>query len=305
MVAGCATVSEPPAQGPPSSPEAYSLFGTPLLAAPLSADTRDTLESRLGRAQAEYDRNPADADAAIWLGRRTAYLGRFRDAIGIYSASLGQHPKDARLYRHRGHRYLTLRRFESAIADLDQAARLIEGQPDQIEPDGIPNARNTPTSTLQSNVWYHLALGQYLTGDFEKARRSYERCREVSNNPDQLCATTYWQWQTLVRLGRMEEAERLLQPIRDDFDLIENHDYFHLLQLYRGRVTADTLLASAMRRGGTTFATVGYGVAGWHLASGRRTEAIAAMRQVMAGDAWAAFGHIAAEAELHRLGVRP
>ena len=193
----------------------------------------------------------------------------------------------------------------SAIADLDRAARLIEGQPDQIEPDGIPNARNTPTSTLHSNVWYHLGLAYYVTGDFESARRAYERCLEFSGNPDQLCATTYWLWQTLVRLGQKEEADKILEPIRDDLGLIENQDYFDILQVYRGRVAADTLLASALRRGGTALATVGYGVAGWRLARDERTEAIALMRQVVGGDAWPAFGHIAAEAELHRLGEQP
>src|SRR6185369_8701769 len=143
-----------------------------------------SLEIRLARAQAAFDRDPDDAEAIVWLGRRTAYLGRFRAAIAIYSEGIASFPADARLYRHRGHRYITLRRFQSAIVDLDRAARLIEGKPDEVEPDGVPNARNTPTSTLHSNVWYHLGLAYFLTGDFESARRAYERCLGVSKTPD-------------------------------------------------------------------------------------------------------------------------
>jgi tetratricopeptide (TPR) repeat protein len=302
---GCAMMSEPPSQITPLPPETYSLFGAPLHATPLSGETRDTLEARLARAQTDYDRNPDDVEAIIWLGRRAAYLGRHRAAVAIYSEGLGKHPDEPRLYRHRGHRYITLRRFDSAIADLQRAAELIAGRPDEIEPDGIPNARNTPTSTLHSNVWYHLGLAQYLGGDFEMARRSYERCLEVAHHPDQLCATTYWLWQTLVRLGKREEAQALLEPIRDDLDVIESRDYLNLLRLYRGQVAADTLLESAIRAGGTSFATVGYGVAGWRLAGDDTEGAVDLMRGVLRGEAWAAFGHIAAEAELSRMGERP
>ena len=109
-------------------PEAMSLLGKPLHAAALPAETRVRLEANLATARAEFEKNPASADAAIWLGRRTAYLGRFRDAIAIYSTAIAKHPGDARLYRHRGHRYITVREFDNAIADLTEG-RLARGKP--------------------------------------------------------------------------------------------------------------------------------------------------------------------------------
>ena len=124
----------------------------------------NTLESYLAKAKADYDRDPSSADNAIWLGRRLAYLGRFSEAIDTFTQGILKHPGDARLYRHRGHRYITLRKFDLAIRDLKRAADLIEG-PDQIEPDGQPNARNIPTSTLDSNIYYHLGLAHYLKGE--------------------------------------------------------------------------------------------------------------------------------------------
>ena len=302
---GCASVAEPPIQITPASPETWSLFGEPLHAPSPSPAVLDTLQRELARTRAAYDRNPEDPDAILWLGRRTAYLGRFRAAVTIFSEGIAKHPEDARFYRHRGHRYITLRRFESAIADLEHAAELVEGKPDQVEPDGIPNPRNLPTSTLHSNIWYHLGLAHYLSGNFEKARRAYERCMEFSNNPDQLCATTCWLWQTLVRLGDREAAERVLAPIADDLDVIENQDYHRLLLVYRGRIAADTLLAAAMLRGGTSAATVGYGVVGWRFARQERSEIEPLLQLVKRGQAWPAFGHIAAEAEMHRLDLPP
>ena len=47
------------------------------------------------------------------------------------------------------------------------------------------------------------------------------------------------------------------------------------------------------------------GVGNWHLYNGRRDEAVSAFRQVLTSDQWPAFGYIAAEADLKRLGEKP
>ena len=159
-------------------PEAISLFGKPLVSAPPTGETKARLEADLAKAQAEYDRDPSSADAAIWLGRRLAYLGRFRDAIDAYAKGIARHSDEPRLYRHRGHRYITIRRFDRAIADLSKAAQLVANTPDEIEPDGAPNAKGIPRSTLQSNIWYHLGLAYYLKGDFDRRSTRIDRaCR--------------------------------------------------------------------------------------------------------------------------------
>src|SRR5215213_4686900 len=58
---------------------------------------------------------------------------------------LPKNPDDPRLYRHRGHRYITVRDLGPAILDFEKAARLIEGRPDEVESDGLPNSKNIPT----------------------------------------------------------------------------------------------------------------------------------------------------------------
>ena len=274
-------------------------------APPVSPEARREMEARLAEARAAYDRDPRDPDAIIWLGRRTAYLGRFDEAVDIYTRGLRLHPRDARLLRHRGHRLITLRRFREAARDLARAARLVAGRPDEVEPDGIPNERNTPTSTLQSNVWYHLGLAHYLLGDLPSALRAYRECLKVSRNPDMLVATSHWLYMTLRRLGRDREAARALEPVTVGMDIIENRDYHRLLMLYKGATTPDALLEETARAGsqlGNT--TVGYGVGNWHLYHGRRAEAAALFRRVTASPQWTSFGYIAAEADLRRLGRR-
>jgi tetratricopeptide (TPR) repeat protein len=282
------------------SPEATSLLGKPLVPAPIAAETRKTLEANLAQAEITYRKNPDDADAIIWLGRRTAYLGRYRDAIEIFSGGIAKHPRDARLYRHRGHRYITVRELGKAIADFTRAADLVAGQPDQVEPDGQPNARNIPTSTLQSNIYYHLGLGHYLTGDFANAADAYAKGLAVSKNPDMLVATTYWYYLTLARLGRTAAAAALLAPITADMEIIENASYHRLLRMFKGELTPESLLAPSAP--GLDAVTTRYGVAGWHLATGRTAAAVALLREIVDGhpQQWPAFGYVAAEADLAR-----
>jgi tetratricopeptide (TPR) repeat protein len=284
--------------------EAVSLFGQPLAAPPLPPEVQADRAAKLAEARAEAEAHPDDADALIWLGRRIAYLGRYREAIDVYTRGLEKHPDEPRLLRHRGHRYISIRRFDLAIADLERAAKLIAGKLDEIEPDGLPHARNTPVSTLQTNIWYHLGLAYYYLGDLGNAERAFRECLKVSKNADMQVATTHWLYMILRRQGRVGEADELLAPIRTDMDVIENRAYHWLVLMYKGEIPADSILSLATEEG-LDPATLGYGVGNWHLYNGRREEAVRAFRQVLASDQWSAFGYIAAEADLKRLGENP
>ena len=284
----------------PAGAEAMSLAGEALFPPALSPDVSLRLEANLAEARAVFERDPTDPEASIWLGRRTAYLGRYQDAIQIYTRGITHHPNDARLYRHRGHRYLSTRKFELAIADLEKAAELIDGVPDEVEPDGQPNDRNIPTSTSHTNIWYHLGLPYYLTNDLERAHLAYRECLRFSKNPDMLVATSHWLYMTLRRFDRDAEAAALLESIHEGMDVIENGSYYRLLLMYKGLIPPEAILERAAG-GGIEQPTSGYGVANWHRYHGRASNGIALLREITASDQWAAFGFIAAEADLQRL----
>jgi len=284
----------------PAGAQAFSLAGAALYAPELPPEVREDREAKLAVARADYERAPNDADAIIWLGRRTAYLGRYREAISIFSEGIEKHPNDARMYRHRGHRYITVRQFDDAIADLERAVQLIGHSEDEVEPDGLPNARDIPTSTLHSNIWYHLGLAHYLKGDLKQALLAYQECLKVSNNPDMLVATSHWLYMTLRLAGRDAEAAALLEPIDADMDIIENGSYHRLLLMYKGELAADALLAEVEAADAIENATVGYGIGNWHYYNGRLEQASETYRAVLKGPQWAAFGYIAAEADLVR-----
>ncbi len=280
------------------SSDVTSLLGRPHAPMALEPETQAKLEAQLADALAAWAKDRNDADALIWVGRRTAYLGRYREAIGIFSEGVARHPADARMYRHRGHRYLTVREIDLAIADFEEAVRLMAGQPDVVEPDGLPNARNIPTGTLHSNVYYHLALAYYLQGDFNRAAETMAQARDAAGNADNLVAASHWLYLSLRRAGRTDEATAVLRPISADLDVIENGEYHQLLLMYQGERTPEALLAAAGSDSGGS--ATRYGVSAWYLINGRRDEAAALWASILDGPDWPSFGYLAAEAEVAR-----
>lgn len=289
-----------PAQTDEQPIEATSLLGAPLRRPRIPAAARATYEKNLAAARAAWERTPEDADSIIWLGRRIAYLGRYAEAIEVFTRGIARHPNDARMYRHRGHRYLTIRRLDAAVRDLERADQLTRSSPDQVEPDGLPNARGIPTSTLKSNIRYHLALAHYLRGDFSKALPFYQEDVRAAVNPDMVVASSHWLYMTLRRLGRDREAAAVLAPIRADMEIIENGSYHRLLLMYKGELEPGAVLTPADQGDAVQDATVGYGVGNWHLYNGREAEARAIFERILTGPQWGAFGYLAAEAELAR-----
>jgi tetratricopeptide (TPR) repeat protein len=279
--------------------EAVSLLGDSLRRPVLPPEAEQRMLGQLKTAEEEYARRPS-ADGLIWVGRRTAYLGRYTEAIAIFSSGLAKYRGDARLYRHRGHRYLTTRHMDRAIGDFLYAAQLTRGKPDQVEPDGQPNAKGIPTSTLQSNIWYHLGLAYYLKGDFRRALAAYRSCLLVSKNDDMQVATRHWLYMTLRRMGRTDEAAEVLFPIRRDMNVIENQAYHRLLLLYQGQLSSDSVAAGGSGDAALQDATVGYGLGNWHFYNGRKDEALRIWRRILETGPWASFGYLAAEAELAR-----
>lgn len=275
----------------PAGAQAFSLDGRPLYPSqPDSQTVRKWEEARRAHLA-----DPADPDRLIWFGRWTAYRGDYREAIRIYTRGIEMFPSDARFYRHRGHRYITIREFDRAIRDFEKAVRLIAGKEDQIEPDGMPNPLNIPVSTLHTNIWYHLGLARYLKNDPESALRAYREGIKASANDDMLTATTHWLYMTLRRMGREAEADKVLKSVRPDMNVIENQAYHKLCLFYKGELTREKLTEGEDSRIMNDAAA--YGLAHWFLYNGSRDEAIEVYESILRGDTWASFGFIAAEAD--------
>ena len=266
----------------------------------LSDDTRKLYEQKLAEARSKLSVDSLNAEHIIWYGRRTAYLGRYREAIDIYTKGLALYPNNPRFYRHRGHRYITVRCFDKAIADLSKGAEMLKDQVDEIEQDGLPNAQGIPTSTLKTNTLYHLGLAYFLKTDFNNAKRAYDECLELCDNDDMYVATANWLYITLLRLDKKKEADELLTKIHSGLDLIENRDYYDILMAYKNK-NEKILLDKIQTMDSLGNATLGFGLGNYYLEKGQKKKAKEIFEKVVTGNQWSSFGFIAAEAELKRM----
>lgn len=279
----------------PEAAQAVALDGRALY----SPAPGEKAQADLAAARAAYESDPGDADSIIWLGRRLAYAGDYRGAILAFSEGIQKHPDDARMYRHRGHRYISIREFDRAIADLEKAADLIRGTENEVEPDGQPNDHGIPLSSLHGNIWYHLGLAYYLKQDWENALRAYQNGFEVSRNDDNRVSTTHWRYMILRRMGRPGDALAVLGSITPDMTIIENDSYHRLCLFYRGELSLDELLDGAADD--PSGAAVRYGAANWHFTEGHVETARRMLGELASSGSWAGFGYIAAEADLAAL----
>ena len=317
IVLGCqrvqdqeSTLSPERADSIKRSYEAISLLGDTLYAAELPSARQAQYDSALREAERNYRNEPERVENIVWWGRRLGYLSRYREAIQVYTDGLKKFPNAAELYRHRGHRYITTRQFDKAIQDFERSAKLLKNQSIRMEPDGIPlplPPNNQPTS-LQFNVYYHLGLAYYLTGQYGKAAQAYENCLTYCDSDDETVAAADWLYMTYRRLGEDEVAERTLAHIQEDMQVQENQSYFERLLMYKGYVDPEALLESGGTRASDSstgnrelnLATAGYGVGNYYLSEGDSLLGREIFQDIIDGRQWAAFGYIAAEADLAR-----
>lgn len=300
LLISCNQLPEPVFESIPESSEAQtiSLLGDSLYSGNTSLPELLTLriDSLINAANAQSD----VSTSLIWEARHHGYNGEYQRAIKLLSRGIDAKDelKKAEILRHRGHRYITLRAFDNAITDFEKAGEFIQGTEDIIEQDGLPNARNQPTSSLHTNIWYHLGLAYYLKGDFENAQKAYQKCIIASDNNDMLVAGLYWYYMTLKRSGQDELAGKVITPINPEMDIIENDSYLKLLLVFKAEFDPELLLDEDSDE--LSNATVGYGIGNWHYINGRKERAKEIWRQVYDAGNWASFGFIASEAELAR-----
>ena len=276
--------------------EGLSLLGRPLTR--LDTGKNAGAERNLAEAQTAAAAAPSDLERQIWLGRRYGYLWRMREAIAVFTQAAKDHPTDPRPLRHRGHRYISVREFNNALADLTRAAQLFANTPDQVEPDGIPNVRNFPLTSTGFNIYYHLGLTQYLRDDCNAAMDAWRQAaRYERGQADNRVAVAYWTYLTLRKLGREKEATDEIATVLAGMDIIENHAYHRLALYFKGELPLEKTLRPGDEKT-PDFAALGYGIGIFDELAGKRDAARAMFERVIATDNWPAFGYIAAEVEL-------
>ncbi|MFP8489542.1 tetratricopeptide repeat protein [Gracilimonas sp. Q87] len=295
LLAACETKKEETRfEGLPNHAQTISLTGDTLYT---SIDSLPAaLSSRIDSLSALALQQNRPVDSYIWEARKTAYTGDYRTAVVQLSSAIIEFPEEPRLYRHRGHRYITLREFDLAIEDFKRAAELFQGNEDIVEQDGLPNTENIPLSSLQTNTWYHLGLAHYLKGEYNLASEAYKKGLQLTTNNDMKVAFLYWQYMALRKAGHDVKAGKILEQVSEDMTMIENTSYYELLMVFKGVFTENQILERENSE--LDNSTLGYGLGFWHDINGRHERANEIWQQVYDSDNWAAFGYIASEAEL-------
>lgn len=273
----------------PDGIQGYSLTGKPLVSTPPGKRVLSELEA----AQKVFMQDPDVVENWIWLGRWTAYSGNYRKAIQIYSEGLKAFPGEPRLFRHRGHRYISIREFDRAIYDFEMAAKLIQGTENIMEPDGMPNAQNIPVSSLHGNIWYHLGLAYYLKGAYQQSLDAFTLGLNSTNNDDNVVSVTHWIYMNNRLLGEEQAALEALEGIKADMNIIENMSYHQLCLFYKGEISEEELLGDELTSSAGD--AVLYGLANWHYYNNDPNRAKEIYEQILKGSGWASFGYIAAE----------
>jgi tetratricopeptide (TPR) repeat protein len=261
-----------------AKPEVVSPLGARLFA------NKDE-KGEVAAAERKLAADPNQVDLLIALGRAQAGVWRYHDAIATYTRALTLAAANPMLYRLRGHRYISVRQFDKAIADLKQAVK--------------HNDADGKDPQLDFDIWYHLGLAHYLKSDFAKAAAAYERCREISKTDDRLVAVSDWLYMTYRRMKKEAEAAKVLERITPQMQVRDNKSYFDRLLLYKG-MKKESDLVNVEKATDIEIATIGYGIGNWHLYNGNRARAEEYFRRIVSGKHWPAFGFIASEAELAR-----
>jgi tetratricopeptide (TPR) repeat protein len=301
LTLACGGGRRSPSAEPPAGPETISLLGVSL------HGVRDTA-GLIARADAELAADPDNVTRIINAGIARAAARRFNSAIEMYTRGIEKYPDEARLYRFRGHRYMSLRRFDDAVRDLERAVSL---------------------DSTNYDITYHLALAYYLTQRYADAAAAIDKCMDFAENPkwqaveearvnpiwyrscmslktdnDARAAMLDWRYRALRRAGKHADARRLARAVREGWTVDENAPYYRALLFYRGIRDETSTLDSLSAAGELPFVTGAYGVASWHLVEGDTARARALFQQIVATGQWPAFGFIAAEVDLARMKSR-
>ncbi|MES3035359.1 MAG: tetratricopeptide repeat protein [Gemmatimonadota bacterium] len=233
----------------------------------------------IARAQAALDADPRNVPKHIALAVAQSGARQFREAIATLTRGLAIAPNDPMLLRWRGHRYLSVREFDLARADLTRGLAL---------------------DSTNYGILFHLGVLRFVEGDFGAAAELFAKAQPRAPDGGERAGSTDWLWMSLARAGRLPEATAMLARRPDSLPAPPGYAYVTRLRLYRGELTPQTLFAPG-DTADVQVATLNYGLGNWFMARRDTVQARAAWQRAVASGGWPGFGFIVSEAELKRL----
>jgi tetratricopeptide (TPR) repeat protein len=231
----------------------------------------------VNRAQAALAADPTTIQRYLDLGLAQSGVRQFREAIESFSKGLRIAPNNAVLLRWRGHRYLSTRQFDLAVADFTRGAQI--------------------DSTIYG-IWYHWGIVRFARADFTGAAAAFAKALPIAPDGGELNGSVDWLWMSLSRAGKHAEARALLDR-KPDTTTVKNA-YSQRIAMYRGQSTPDQLFTPA-DTADVQMSTLHFGLGNYYLVKGDTAKARASFEKSIAAGGWPGFGFILSEVELRRL----
>ncbi|TXC73766.1 hypothetical protein FSZ31_03285 [Sphingorhabdus soli] len=258
-------------------------------------------------AKAAFERNMT-VDTATWYGRVLFYQGYAKESAEVYTTALRRFPNSGKLLRHLAHRQFSLRQFDKSIETGLKAEAIYKNQPLEREKLGPDYFTSTP-DVVQYYLYYHLGQAYFAKHDFANAAKYFDLSSQVAAfefDTEAKTANTYWQFLSLARGGRIEDARKLL----DGYDLTlfmvhpegGSDNYFDGIQLYKGHRAANSFFSK--EDSGRPFAdadgvaaSTAYSLANYYILNGERDKAKEWLIKSINVNSWSYFARIQAEAD--------
>ena len=270
-------------------PQAASLSGNALFG------LKDK-DQRISTAQEAVNKAPNDPELRLSLGRLQDSHLRFLESISTYGEGVEKFPGDYRFLRMRGQRYLSVRKFEQGLADLQKAAKL------------VPNSFDAA---------YYLGLAYYFSGDHAQAAAEFWRCEDQMKRPLKEQANLmggrsceglreeengriplqYWRYLALRRAGLSAEARKYLdEQVNPLLTITVTKPFYEALLFFKGVKEINEMMAGA-NEGSRDFLTRSSGVATFLFTEGERAQACGIWARNAMDPNWDHLGVINAESE--------
>jgi tetratricopeptide (TPR) repeat protein len=237
-------------------------------------------QGQVAEARRKSDAEPKNVALLIALGDAHAAVLNHREAIKIYDRAFELDKGNALLYQQRGHRFLSIRHFDQARADLEKAVGM---------------------DAKLAGAWYYLGVLDYVAGRFDRAASDFEKNLALQDGDvAKGIGTVDWLYMSYRRGKQDEKAKLLLERVTPDLKIEGNPRlYFNRLLFYKGLKKEDEIVAAAGSDIERT--TLLYGIGNFHLYSGDKARARSSFERAVATEAWNGLAFIAAENDLKQL----
>ncbi|MEG2159404.1 MAG: hypothetical protein RRY18_05935, partial [Clostridia bacterium] len=289
-----------------------AIIGTSILGNPLDNENTKISEAIMQRfmpvfVEAEYLYKMEKSEKnIIWWGRVKAYGDHILDSIELFSEGIELYPNSYRLYRHRGHRYLSIHRIKDALADFTKSAQLFEkyGDQNEMEEDGVANRLPIPPEKTGFNIYYHLAVSAYLCNQLEVAKSANDKVFDYCINDEDIVAASDWAYLIRRRMGDKIGAEAVIANVSNDLSIVDNIGYYKRIKFYKGLLSYEDMLkidtdSEDFYHKSMAKISQLYGVAAYYIAEGNITKAKDILEDCLHDNKqFSAFAHIASECDL-------